>query len=532
MADHSDNDANPESKKRKRSRTGCLNCRRRRKLCDERKPGCVRCERMGEECTWPAAFSFRESGWQGKFESTINVAETVAAAPNLEIKRSTSTMTDGNVPHDDVPDFFPTNISALERTKSVTSAAGDRQVATPSTSVSAIPGSISSLLQSPLESPDAFVGYYPNAEYRHLHATLYDAMVDTARDSTDATRQGTPDPSHTPLQGLKLDQIPHKPSPIRPNVDYVLPDGITFARERELWCSYLGEISPWLDMFDNQDHFRIHIPVMARSSSALRLSVLALASRQLERLDSNKPCRESLALYQEAIHLITQELRFMQTPLIASCVLLCVLEMMSSSPRDWARHLEGCASLIKAAGIDGTVGGIEQAIFWCFARMDMWGSFLTDTSLRIPTSLWFFPVEPIAATLDRLKLSSSSFDQYANLSVFLCASTLNLLSRDKTSTDEPYSKQWHAMFDLLETWHSDRPSEMLPILYCSESKGNGSFPLVLFTNPSAISGNQLYHAAALLMLQSKPADVKLKSHKSLFWHARHIIGITASNPNQ
>lgn len=219
----------------------------------------------------------------------------------------------------------------------------------------------------------------------------------------------------------------------------------------------------------------------------------------------------------------------MQTPLIASCVLLCVLEMMSSSPRDWARHLEGCASLIKAAGIDGAVGGIEQAIFWCFARMDMWGSYLTESDLRIPTTLWFFPVEPITATLDRLKQKSSSFDQYANLAVFLCASCINVLLKRDQPHDEPYSNRWRAMFDLLETWHKERPPEMLPILYSPESDTSGGFPMVLFTNPSAISGNQLYHAAALLMLQSKPNEVKIRSHKSLFWHARHIIGITASN---
>ena len=431
-----------------------------------------------------------------------------------------------------VLDFSPSSMPKLEHHECRTSAAGEHSITTPGTGATAIPRPLSALLQSPLESPDAFVGYYPNAEYRHLHATLYDAMVDTAKESGDVTRQGTPDQPQQPSNALQLDNVLHKQEPIPPNYEHQLPNGITFARERELWASYLGEISLWLDMFDIQCHFRIHIPILAQSSAALRLSILALAARQLERLDPNKPYLESLALYHEAIHLITQELRFMQTPLIASCVLLCVLEMMSSSPRDWAKHLEGCSSLIKAAGIDGTVGGIEQALFWCFARMDMWGSFLTDTSLRIPTSLWFFPVEPIHATLDRLRLSSSAYDQYANLSVFLCASSLNLLSRQGKPSDEPYSQRWRAMFDLLEAWHSERPPEMLPMLYSSESKSSDGFPTVLFTNPPAISGNQLYHAAALLMLQSKPMDVKLRSHKSLFWHARHIIGITASNPNQ
>lgn len=437
-----------------------------------------------------------------------------------------------NVPGGGVLDFGVTSMPTLERIQSTTSAPGDHSMATPSSNTPALPAPLSALMQSPLESPDAFAAYYPNAEYRHLHGRLYDAMVDTVRESTEVTREHTPEPSQQPADALSVGDIVQKHDPIRPNLEHSLPNGISFARERELWASYLGEISTWLDMFDNQNHFRVHIPIMSQSSPALRLSVLALAARQLERMDPNKPYMESLALYHEAIHLITQELRFMQTPLIASCVLLCVLEMMSSSPRDWARHLEGCSSLIKAAGIDGTVGGIEQAIFWCFARMDMWGSFLTDTSLRIPTSLWFFPVEPIPATLDRLRLNSSAFDQYANLSVYLCASVLNLLSRQEKPSEDPFSTRWRAMFDLLETWHSERPPEMLPILYSPESKTSGSFPVILFTSPSAISGNQLYHAAALLMLQSKPVDVKVKSHKSLFWHARHIIGITASNPSQ
>ena len=236
---------------------------------------------------------------------------------------------------------------------------------------------------------------------------------------------------------------------------------------------------------------------------------------------------ESLALYQQSIHLVTHELRSMHTPLIASCVLLCVLEMMSSSPRDWARHLDGCSSLIKAAGISGESGGIEQAIFWCFARMDMWGSFLTDTSLKIPTSLWFFP------DVERFRHDLSAYDQYANLTVFLCAKSLDVLSGQGRIGDTSYSKRWRTTFDLLETWYDERPPEMRPILASTDGdKAAGNFPMVLFSSPSAISGNQLYHTAALLLLQGKPNDVKIKSHKSLFWHARNIIGITAANPSQ
>lgn len=41
------------------------------------------------------------------------------------------------------------------------------------------------------------------------------------------------------------------------------------------------------------------------------------------------------------------------------------------NPKEWRRHLDGCAYLIQAAGINGFSGNEEQALFWCFARMGM-----------------------------------------------------------------------------------------------------------------------------------------------------------------
>lgn len=65
-----DNTSNPQSsqamtqglrstERKKRTRTGCLNCCRRRRKCDEVKPGCTGCKRRGEECQWRQLGSFR-----------------------------------------------------------------------------------------------------------------------------------------------------------------------------------------------------------------------------------------------------------------------------------------------------------------------------------------------------------------------------------------------------------------------------------------------------------------------------------------
>lgn len=57
--------------------------------------------------------------------------------------------------------------------------------------------------------------------------------------------------------------------------------------------------------------------------------MLALSARQLERKDPKRSQEGSLALYQEAIHQLIPQLQTRTTATVASCVVLCVLEMMS-----------------------------------------------------------------------------------------------------------------------------------------------------------------------------------------------------------
>ena len=96
-------------------------------------------------------------------------------------------------------------------------------------------------------------------------------------------------------------------------------------------------------MFDNNRHFASTFPQMAKSSTHLRYSILALSARQLERQQNRKSQSESLYLYQEAIHLLLPELGSKTTPVIASCVILCVLEMLSCG---YPGFLLSCVSVL------------------------------------------------------------------------------------------------------------------------------------------------------------------------------------------
>lgn len=68
---------------------------------------------------------------------------------------------------------------------------------------------------------------------------------------------------------------------------------------------------------------------MAKTNPHLRYSTLALSARQLERKDGSLLASMSLALDQEAIHRLLPKLHTKDIAVIASCVVLCVLEMCS-----------------------------------------------------------------------------------------------------------------------------------------------------------------------------------------------------------
>ncbi|KAH7374233.1 hypothetical protein BKA64DRAFT_261659 [Cadophora sp. MPI-SDFR-AT-0126] len=314
------------------------------------------------------------------------------------------------------------------------------------------------------DSPDLHSNYYPDATYRDLHTTLYCHMVETAR-NTALTRQASPEPA---AQGNNSFVVPSSSAPM--DIEQVREQTrdpfirlqplkstkLTQRRQLELWRNYLDEIAGWLDMFDSERHFQFKIPLLAKSADHLHYSILALSARQLERKSCGQLYTESLGLYQEAIQLIVRELYTLDTTVIASCVLLCVLEMMSSSPKAWCRHLDGCAMLLQAAGVNGVVGGVRQSLFWCFARMDVWGGFLEDTLTKIPTSRWFFPSGSMIDAVTHFKTGSGSHS-YANYAVFLCASVVNVISnKSGSSTDRfdtnssqktTYSVRWKALFD-------------------------------------------------------------------------------------
>lgn len=139
----------------------------------------------------------------------------------------------------------------------------------------------------------------------------------------------------------------------------------------------------------------------------------------------------------------------------------------------------------------------------------------------------------------RLFKEARTPDMHANYAVYLSVKTTELVSNrtkfielgeDNGCTAEVFTARWTALWNDLQTWLAERPSELLPVQTISRKP----FPQILFVHWAAISSNQLYHTACILLLKMMPKGLRMPRSNtlSLLWHARRICGISTSNKHQ
>ncbi|KAK7423004.1 hypothetical protein QQX98_001294 [Neonectria punicea] len=314
--------------------------------------------------------------------------------------------------------------------------------------------------------------------------------------------------------------------------------------------NWITECAPHLDKFDEDRHFQIHVPLMAQKSPALLYAMLAFSSRQMERRGLTQKGCDSLELYQESIRLLSPGLQAKDPSMLVTACILAVFELMSGGARNWKRHVEGCASLFEFFGVNGFSGGLPQAVFWCYARMELCGAIISDgaETTVLPLEQWVpamsqSSTSPEAADMFVQDLfhrkARISPDVHANWAIYLCTKVCHLrfrrtqyleLGRVDQHDRRPFSQQWQTLWEELQFWVDKRPASMKAIRV-AEAGGEQMFPCIMFPHWAAISSNQVYHAACILMLEISPPEQHLDSQCLALWHARMVIGISTANPH-
>ncbi|RYC55523.1 hypothetical protein CHU98_g10687 [Xylaria longipes] len=518
-------------KKRIRCRTGCWNCRRKRRKCNGKQPTCEICSRKGEVCEWGIKLSFRpENNYSiSDAHPSMRYAPILGHEATIEtgsyaLEGIRNDLEQGNSNNDER--CFSNSVSKpqpqvpYEQQASISTPAGS-----PETGIVARPGHVNRLAttcliqpgsESPLsmdsteslmmlqsaaaqlldlgsapppieplvvdrngssiEMDDEYFHstgtaaisptatrlseyfnrddgiFLPGSTYLELHSTLRNRIFDTARSAQSCRGASPRSPIGADDMVDSYTQVDHETasigpeSPIWPPTFTPLFAELEWQEEYKLWKNWVDEIAPWLDKLDNYCHFGRTLPVMAQNHRHLRCSMLALSARQQERKYPERRSSASLALYQEAVHQLIPQLQTRSTAVVASCVVLCVLEMMSCSPNMWRRHLDGCASLIQSVGINGSSVGLEKALFWCFARMDVCGGFISSQHTLIPVDSWSSEIS-LEHNI-RLYRETSCYNLYADYSVFLCALVLDFFASGHA--EDVFARRWSEIFAYIE----------------------------------------------------------------------------------
>ncbi len=389
------------------------------------------------------------------------------------------------------------------------------------------------------------------------HQTSPDA---DAEDSTTAIR-------HLRLNGenkFKGIRLVHKPLVARPLGCTKIPK----RRQLELWRNFSDNVAPCLDACSNKPHFQHSLPMLAKSADHLHYAALAFSSRHLENQEPNSSFSESRGLQKDAINLLLPELHTLDTATIATCVLLCIIDLLSAPTSKSSTSLRTCAALMETADINARSGGFRQAVFWCFANFAIWHGLSYPAQPTVLPMRFFYPSDSLVSAVDYVR-SHTLGDGHAKYAVFVASMINNTLARSTASSGlkQAHSQaqaQHSVLTDLLSDWFNCRPEDMQPLMSYPSilDDEHHPFPMVLYPTIPAAIGNLLHHCASTLVLQNEhgSSDGKRKTStnndrvevdeasknqdssdnvscsppettigKRMTWHVRQICGILSES---
>jgi hypothetical protein len=353
----------PTAPEKRRSRTGCLTCRTRRRKCDERRPQCENCEAKGLSCRYGANITFVEPNatvplepsrdksyprikFVGNGSSTSVGSLSPTAPPTFSAELDAEK--DGHSPNDDISEgglYGGRNLDPSGGNDKLPS--GARDPAPPLFSLQASPGD---------------------------GICLDSATVDFNRPMTAAMEIVTP--SSRLEEVSDVSQLPGRvrrgsPGGTLSNTSTHGTSVIT-DHEVDLLRHYRYHIAPWLDLGDSKSTFGIAILIAAKEDYFLYHAILALAARQ-RRLRRVRPRRENVgdeASVQDCQNEEGSGSSSEQLPISSTTHLLLSLDkVLSSEPRSWSSIILKCVPTLRDVAPHAFGADVKAAVFWMLFRI-------------------------------------------------------------------------------------------------------------------------------------------------------------------
>ncbi|KAF4126084.1 hypothetical protein GMORB2_1330 [Geosmithia morbida] len=516
----------------KRTRTGCLKCRVRRRKCDEKKPSCQRCVDGGFVCQYGTKLSFLEkntitasgpSKSARQSYSTLRFVDTHPAAsqtaspisPSAEPPASNVSETERGLGHQPSPSHSPTSPQLPTPRSDTTTGAHLKDLQNP--------GGAYAVDTSP-----------SNGAYE----TALDVLTSLGSVNSGGASATPLPPGYGPSP--HEDSTPYAHGDLRSHSLGVPEEFSTCSLlpqdpSIQLLRHYRYNLAPWVSGFSRYSHldiddptqtFGLEIPRFALSSVPVLESLLSLSLASLDR-------------YADAdLKAVQHEAR--ETSLIESLVIVTLAAVRSltlASPPDWQSPFatSGIQPLDAALRHNGHTG-IRMAVARMFLRLDVSVGLMNNRPVSIPSILLYgisspelpeIPIDALRYNWDPLVLCSLALNYCYGDEMHQSAGSFDV---GMGTTD-----RWKMLTETLVLWYNNRPDALKPILEVAHN--DQLFPLILFSSGTAVFANQLFHTAMLLLLQHRPRTFLSSGHSrpvamSPLWHAQRVCGISLSNDSR
>ncbi|KAL7936546.1 hypothetical protein V8C35DRAFT_236178 [Trichoderma chlorosporum] len=564
--------ANPGRTQKKRTRTGCLRCRTRRRKCDEHKPRCQRCVDAQAECVYGPRLSFLQ-----KNAFTLSSNNRIDPSPKEESDSSRYSkvqFVDNGSAHqkeigqnEESQTPIPSSL-LVERQISNTyndSPSRSGPVATPSTTTGEQPGFYLDP-NSPYRNYGENNGQSQNAQAQkeaspHLNRDHEDEDIrvrqgDSYEIALDVLMTlGTGDAAVdvlTPVAPLLDDSeeisLSSPPSILKSIDDLGQVSGhvsnqLALERTIELLRHYRYKIAPWLDMCDVRQTFGLVVPHIAtRSDISFDAFLKLCAASYATNSSSSIPTDNSTNQSRHSSHLIhpiehhIEHAKMWEVKLWS--VLTATERFLIEPPQLWEDALTKNNFLhmvYTQMAENSPLRVLNERMLWLLARLGIAVALFNEITSTIDGSLLRSLLEN---SPDGEHKPGNVNLHFAHEPLVLCIEVLEFSFGDAEATrnvndisPRPRAVRWKSLVDNLNDWYTNRPSTFRPVI---ELGSEGSpFPVIYFTSGAATFANQLYHTSMMLILAHKPKTLQLDQRRSpslsQLWHAQRICGIAINN---
>ncbi|OAP54585.1 hypothetical protein AYL99_11033 [Fonsecaea erecta] len=304
---------------------------------------------------------------------------------------------------------------------------------------------------------------------------------------------------------------------------------------------FVKELSPWFDVTDPTDHFRVVVPELAMVSEVVLNAIFAISALHL----GGVPEKDTIEGYEvpvdavlaEVYHtrcigmlisLINEETSNTNDDVLTAAVILRKFEEMRGyvTQHDYGSHLQGVSALFNSRSC-AIAGGLAEAAFWQFVRQDAFLSLSIHQAPKIDFSKQEF----------RFSVSEAPDSIWANRIIFCTAIILTYCFSDAPKT----LARWQELNQQVNEWDAMKPASFTPIFFEAPSLSEGRrWPELQFYAPWHATGTQYFHLCKVLLNLYRPdtpspgagleynrAHRELK--KVIMHHTRLICGIAQSN---